>query len=190
MYVSVHGAFQHGIMAPFRRPRRDPPPPQLQHPQHHHLGIEDCNHSAGRDAQRAQRDPASSGTQVHRRRTSRPREDAAKVAVETLRTAARHSEDETHNWSSEAEENLSAESDLEEQQETQEEQPEASVKRAQSKTKPAESDSTKSRTKPLNVKKYSKGELGKGVSASKSPAEGQPAQTNVQVSSFLKYMKI
>lgn len=189
MYVSVHGAFQHGIMAPFRRPRRDPPPPQLQHPQHHHLGIEDCNHSAGRDAQHAQRDPAWSGTQVHRRRTSRPREDAAKVAVETLRTAARHSEDETHNRSHEAEENPSAESDLE-QQETQEEQPEASVKRAQSKAKPAESDSAKSRTKTLNVNKYSKGELGKGGSASQSPAEGQPTQTDVQVSSFLKYMKI
>lgn len=176
-------------MAPFRRPQRDPPPPQLQQPQHHLQAIEDIDHLAGGEApQRAQRHLAAGGrlqrNQVHQRRPNRTREEAAKVVVETLHTAERP-EDEM-----DAQHNLSAESDSENEQEMQEELAGASASsvstnRAQSKTKPTESASCQSETKPQKVNEnLPKDEPSRGSGASKSPAERRPSQTDVQVSSF------
>lgn len=190
-YVGVQASFQYGIMAPFRGPQRDPPPPQLQQPQHHLQAIEDCDHLAGGEApQRAQRHLAAGGrlqrNQAHQRRPNRTREEAAKVVVETLHTAERpYTEDEM-----DAQHNLSAESDSENQQEMQEELAGASASSvcanwAQSKTKPTESVSCQSETKPQKVNEnLPKDEPSRDSGASKSPAEGRPSQTDVQVSSF------
>lgn len=197
MYGSVQAAFRHGITAPFRRPQRDPPPPGLEQPHHHLQAIEDHDDLAGGDApQHGQRQQANDGrlhrNQVHQRRPNRPREEPAK-RVETLRTAEPlYSEDETDAERREAEQNLSAESDSENQQETKEEPTAAgagsvAANTAQSETKPTESDSSQPKTKPLKVnKKPSKDnndELSRDSAASQ-PAGRQPSQTNVQVSSF------
>ncbi|XP_022073754.2 chloride channel CLIC-like protein 1 isoform X2 [Acanthochromis polyacanthus] len=122
MYGSVQAAFQYGIMAPLRRPRRDPPPPPELEPrqpqQPRYLRNEDRDELAGGDApgpeaaprpaarpaprqapspQHApRRRPDAAGNDVHRRRPDRPRKEPPRVVVETLRTAdPRYSEDET-----------------------------------------------------------------------------------------------
>ncbi|MEQ2191078.1 hypothetical protein XENOCAPTIV_020263 [Xenoophorus captivus] len=102
MYGGVHAAFQHGIMAPFRRPRRDPPAPELEHLQRFHPRIEARDYFAGGDAPAHapmlangqqhvswhQGDNARlDGNNIHRRRPNRVREDSAPVGVETLRAA-------------------------------------------------------------------------------------------------------
>ncbi|XP_041646660.1 chloride channel CLIC-like protein 1 [Cheilinus undulatus] len=124
MYGSVHAAFQHGIAAPFRRPRRDPPP-QLE-PRRHLQEIADGDHLAGGDAdQPAPRyradDDRLHRNQVHQRRPNRPREQRTKVVVETLRRELPNSEDETDTRQHEDEQNLSAESDPETLQDANEE---------------------------------------------------------------------
>ncbi|MEQ2178054.1 hypothetical protein GOODEAATRI_009988, partial [Goodea atripinnis] len=94
--------YQHGIMAPFRRPRRDPPAPELEHLQRFHPRIEARDYFAGGDAPAHapmlangqqhvswhQGDNARlDGNNIHRRRPNRVREDSAPVGVETLRAA-------------------------------------------------------------------------------------------------------
>ncbi|XP_042372262.1 chloride channel CLIC-like protein 1 isoform X2 [Plectropomus leopardus] len=164
MYGSVQAAFRHGITAPFRRPRRDPPPPQREHRRPRLQEIEDIDHLAEGDApRRALKHQADNAklhrNQVHRRRPYRPREEPAKVAVETLRTAEPpQNEYETDAAPPGEETNLSAESDSENQQETQEELEgatagSAAANRTQTKTKPTESDSSPTKTKPLKVNK-------------------------------------
>lgn len=187
MYGGVHAAFQHGITAPFRRPRRDPPPPELPQPQPRHLQIED--HLAEGDApQHAPRRRDNEGrlqrNQVHQRR-QRPREEpVAKVVVETLRTAeSPFSEDEMDNQQRETEQNLSAESDTENQQQTQEEPAGESASRAAANTtkpKPAGSDSSESMPKSLEVKEnFSKDGLSRdGAESKPQPAERRPPQTD------------
>ncbi|KAM9357700.1 chloride channel CLIC-like protein 1 [Symphorus nematophorus] len=192
VYLSVQGAFIHGITAPFRRHRRGSPPARLQQ-RDRFLEIEDQDHSAGGDAQQpAQRRRPNDGklhrNQVRQRRPNRPREEPAKVAVETLRTAEpRYSEDETDARSREQEQNLSAESDSENQQETQEERVGAgansvAANTAESKTKPTESDSCPSETEPLKKNENPpKGELSRDNAASKPEAEERrPSQTDVK----------
>ncbi|XP_070688156.1 chloride channel CLIC-like protein 1 [Pempheris klunzingeri] len=195
MYGGVQAAFQHGILAPFRHPRRGPPPPELEQPQRHPQAIEDHDHLAGGDAlQPAQRHRANDGrlhrNQVHQRRPNRPREEPVKVAVETLRTAEPpYSEDETDAEQHEAEQNLSAESDSENQQETREKPTGAraggvAAKTAQSKTKPTETDSSQSKTKPKGKEKPSKDDKDKlsrdGAAPKSQPAAQGPLDADVQ----------
>lgn len=189
MYASVQAAFQYGITAPFRRPRRDPPPLQLDHQQPRLQEIGGGDHLAVEDvAQHAPRHRAEDArlhrNQVHQRRPNRPREEPARVAVETLRTAEPpHSEDETDAERREAEQNLSAESDTENQQEMQEELEGANgrsvaANTTQSKTKPTELKSSPSKTKPLKVnEKFSADKLSSDTS---QPAGRRPSQTEVQ----------
>ncbi|KAM8745454.1 chloride channel CLIC-like protein 1 [Acanthopagrus schlegelii] len=173
MYGSVQAVFQYGIMAPFRRPQRDPPPPQLQQP--NLQAIEDCNQLEAGDAPQQLPRPRVIGDRLNRnrvrqRRPNRPREQPAKVVVETLHTAeAPYSADETDAQQFEAEQNLSAES------------AEASVdaNTDQSQTKPTESDSSQSEPKlPKEKETLSKDDSSRDCAEPQSqPAE---RQTDVQ----------
>ncbi|XP_073332483.1 chloride channel CLIC-like protein 1 [Pagrus major] len=179
MYGGVQAVFQHGIMAPFRRPQRDPPPPQLQPP--NLQAIEDFNHLAAGDAPQQSPRPRVIAdrlyrNQVRQRRPKKPREQQAKVVVETLHTAeAPYSGDETDARQREAEQNLSAES-------AEASASSVDANSAQSQTKPPASDSSPSETKPPKEKEnLSKDELSRDCAESKSqPAERQPSQTDVQ----------
>lgn len=177
-------------MAPFRRPQRDPAPHRLPQQQLDHHSAEDSDHFAGGDSEPLPMHPAIGGrlqrNQVHQRRTNRPREKAAKLVVETLRTAERPlSEDEFDGQPQEVEQPPFADPDSEEQEETHEELTGMSgiTNKAQSKAKPTQSNSSRSEMKPPRKvhENLSKHELG---SESKSPAEKQPSQTAPQVSSF------
>ncbi|XP_070764507.1 chloride channel CLIC-like protein 1 [Enoplosus armatus] len=196
-YVSVPAAFQHGITAPFRRPRSDPSPPQLENPRlpqleqprRHLQGTEDYDPLEGGDAPpHAMRHRADDGTlhrnEVHQRRRSRPREERSKVVVVTVRTCKpSYSEEETDAGLHEAEQNLSAESDLENQEELAGASASSvAADTAQSKTKPIESHSSPSKTKPLKVKEQlCKDEFGRDRAVSRSPpAERRPSKTDVQ----------
>ncbi|XP_034737820.1 chloride channel CLIC-like protein 1 [Etheostoma cragini] len=189
MYGSVQASFRYGIAAPFHRPRRDPPPPPLEHIQE----IKDGDHLAGGDApQHAPRHRVNEDRleidQVRQRRPNRPREEPARVVVETLRTAEPpYSEDETDAMRREAEQNSSAESDSETLQETQEDEEGESASVAanstQTKTKPTESDSSPSKTKPQTGKeKLSQDKTRSRDSAAPKPqpAGRWPSQTDVQ----------
>lgn len=185
-------------MAPFRRPQRDPPPPQLQQQQHQLQGIEDFEQLAlaGGDApQHGQRHQAADGrlqwNRVHQRRPDRPREGAARVVLETLNAAeCSICEDETDAQILETEQNLSSQSDSENQTDTQEELAGVSASsvaanKAQSETEPTESDLCQSEITRLKVNEnLSKDKHRRRIRASKSPAGGKPSQTVVQVSSF------
>ncbi|XP_047444090.1 chloride channel CLIC-like protein 1 isoform X2 [Mugil cephalus] len=211
MYGSVQAAFQHGIMAPLRRPRRDPPHPELQQPQPHHLRIEDHGYLAGGDAPTPapapapapapqpapqpapapqpvlQRAPRQQGDdpRLHRNhvRQRRLREEPPRVVqVNTItNVGAYYSEDETdaqqHEESPEAEQNPSAESDSENQQEIQGAgAARFSADTAQSKTKRTESNSSKSKHKPLTGNNnLPQDEVSREGAAHRSlPAERQP----------------
>lgn len=189
LYGSVQAAFQHGITAPFRRPRRDrPPQPEQQWPRLQE--IEDGDHLAGGDApQHVPRQLANDGrlhrNQVYQRRPNRPREETAKVVVETLRTAEPpYSEDETDAEPQEAEQNLSIESDTENQQETQEELEGASARTVAAnttptKTKPTESDSSPSKAKPVKVnEKLSQDKL--SIDSAAPTSRRQPSKIKVK----------
>lgn len=178
MYGSVQAAFQHGITAPLRRPRRDPPPPLVDEPQPRQR-IEGRDHLAGGDApQQAPRHRADDvrlqRNQVRQRQPNRPREKQTPVDVETLNPSFRGDEIDARRREGgpDPDKNLSADSDPESQQEAQEEPEGASASsasaanRAQTKTKATRSDSSKSEAKP-----------------SSQPAGRQPSHTDVQVSS-------
>lgn len=206
MHGGVQAAFQYGILAPFCRPRREPPPEQLEQPQQRPLGIMYHDNVAGGDApQQAPRHRADDNrlhrNQVHQRRPDRPRERSAKV--ETLRAAHRaHSEDETDAERREEEQNVSAESDSENQQDMQEEPAGAAAcsvdaNKTKSQPKPCASDSDASMDYILSFSRdggRTDGATGdpqvaerlpaKGQSAEKEPAERQPSQTDVQASSL------
>lgn len=181
-------------MAPFRRPHRDPPPPQLLQPQRHIQEIEDRDRLAGGDAPHHEQQWQAADRQLHRnrvyrRRANRPRETAAELFVETLRRADRpYSKDERDSVQHDAEQDLSRVSDTEKQEDTQEERAEArvhdtSADGAQSNTKPAPSDSHQSETKPLKVdKNSSKDKLSRTGDAPESPTKGRPSQVDIQVS--------
>lgn len=193
-YGSVNAAFRYGITAPFRRPRGDPPPPQLR-PRRHVQEIEDSDHLAGGDApQLALRHRANDGrlhrNEVNHRRPNRPTEQRAKVTVETLRTAGpSDSEDEMDAAVYEEQQNLSAESDTETQREIAEELAGASANSGSAnktesncKLNESESESIRSKNKPLKVtEKQSHDESGRDSAASRpQPNERRPSQTDVQ----------
>ncbi|XP_071344028.1 chloride channel CLIC-like protein 1 [Trachinotus anak] len=195
LYAGVQGAFQHGITAPLRRPRRDPPPPELDPPQPR-LRIEGRDRLEGGDApqlapRRRARDNRLDRDQVRQRPTSRPKEREAPVVVETLAAQPVYSEDETdaerREGRSEAEQNLSADSDSANQQETHEEPAgvgasSVATNTSQAKTKPAQSDSSPSKTKPLKVNENRSQDEPRRDNAAIKPqpaAGGQPSQTGV-----------
>ncbi|XP_054909172.1 chloride channel CLIC-like protein 1 isoform X2 [Poeciliopsis prolifica] len=196
IYVSVHAAFQHGIMAPFRRPRRDPPPAELEHNQRPPPRIENRDYLAGGDAPThapplaiaQQHIPRQQGDNAivdrnnfHRRRPNRVKEERAPVGVETLKAAdPRFSEDELdgeqHEESVKAE-NTSVNSGSEDQRETREEveKENAAAKKDQPKNQQTESNLSQAK------KKGSKDELRRNATVEPpQPADMQPSQTNVQ----------
>lgn len=150
MYGSVQATFQHGIMAPFRRPQRDPPPLEL-HQQQRHLEEVEFRHRPGGDAPQPPNDRRLCRNEVHQRLPKRTKKEPAKKVVETLSTA-----DERYTQQQEEEQNLSTGSDSENQPETQEELVEigASGDAANSilsKSKPTKSNSSQSESKPLKA---------------------------------------
>lgn len=194
VYTSVHGAFQYGVLAPFRRPPRDPPAPQLQQPPRQVHEIEDGDHLAGGDGpQCGPRHEAADRQQhknrVYRRRPNAQREAAAPFVVETLRRADRpYTDDEMDSVRPDTEQNLSGVSDPENQEETLEEPAGACVQHtpaptAQTNTKAAKSDSDPSESKQQKVKKSpAKDERSRAGDTLQPLAEGQSAQADVQVS--------
>ncbi|XP_017262516.1 chloride channel CLIC-like protein 1 isoform X2 [Kryptolebias marmoratus] len=204
VYGSVQAAFQYGIMAPLRRPRRDPPPPELEQPPRPALRNEGRDNLAGGDGPVPALAPAPAPAQqhvprqrddnarldrndVHQRRPNRSREKPAPINVETLGNADhQYSGDENdgrHESHPEAEDNSSAESGSEDQQETQDEGRGASAaaNTAQPKNKQTESDSSQRKNKPLKEKqKRSEDEPRDGAAARPQPAEQQPSQIKVQ----------
>lgn len=193
MYGSVQAAFQHGITAPLRRPRRDPPAPELEQPQPQRQRIEGHDPLAGGDA--PQQAPAHQAydhrlnrNQVHRRRLNKA------MNVENIGNAnPAYSGDDTDAARPEAEQSVSAESDSENQRETQEGPAGAtgSSVAAQTKTKPTESKSAQSKAKPSKVNEScSQNEPSREDAAPTSqPAESQPSQTDIEVIFFLNTLK-
>ncbi|XP_034566497.1 chloride channel CLIC-like protein 1 [Notolabrus celidotus] len=193
MYGGVNAAFQHGITAPFRRSRRDPPPPQLG-PRRHVQEIEDADHLAEGDApQQALRHQAHDArlhrNQVNQRRPNRPREQRAEVLVETLHTAGlSDSEDETDAGLREEEQNLSTEPDSDTQQEAHEEMVErtsdskVSADKNKSNTKPTKSPSSQSKNKPLKRgERPAHDESSRDSAASRpQPEERRPSHNDFQ----------
>ncbi|KAM9761897.1 chloride channel CLIC-like protein 1 isoform 2-T2 [Menidia menidia] len=177
VYGSVQAAFQHGIMAPLRGPRRDPPPPELgppqPQPQPRPLRMEGHDALAGGDAPARVQAPAPeriprgqaddvrlNRNNVHQRRPRRVREPPAPIAVETLRTVnPQYSEDETdaerHAESTEVTENPSTGSESESQLETEEEAGGAGAAAANTTqtAKPKESDSSQPKKKTSTPEK-------------------------------------
>ncbi|XP_028817819.1 chloride channel CLIC-like protein 1 [Denticeps clupeoides] len=108
-YGGVNAAFQHGIMAPFQRRRRDPPgPPQVQSrrrvPQ---LQDEDIESDTGAEDVPQPRRPVvhrlgggdAGRAHVRQRRPAKHQEVRHRVYVETLRNADRvYSEDDTDSF--------------------------------------------------------------------------------------------
>uniref|UniRef100_A0A3B3TQH4 Chloride channel CLIC-like protein 1 n=1 Tax=Poecilia latipinna TaxID=48699 RepID=A0A3B3TQH4_9TELE len=207
MYGSVHAAFQHGIMAPFRRPRRDPPPAELEHNQRPPPRIENRDYLAGGDAPAhapplaiaQQHIPRQQGdnarldrNHIHCRRPNRVKEEKAPIGVETLKAAdPRFSEDELDGEQHEERlevENASANSGSEDQQEAPEEvrKENAAAQKDQPKNQQTESNSSQAKKKQIQTKQTgSKDEPRKDVAVkSPQPADIQPSQTDVQVSCF------
>ncbi|XP_034438316.1 chloride channel CLIC-like protein 1 isoform X2 [Hippoglossus hippoglossus] len=191
VYVSVQAAFLHGIMAPLRR--RGPPPPGLQPPQQQPQaqiqGVADHDHLAGRDTQqqgprqqvddgRAHRNP------VHQRHPNRPREKKARVVVQTLQSAA-SSEDETDTEQQEgrpeAEQNLTEESDAENQVENKEEPEEAGANSVAAHTAQAKTKTTP-KAKPMRVSENRSQDQHSGDDAAprSQPAGNPPSHTDVK----------
>ncbi|XP_014908182.1 chloride channel CLIC-like protein 1 isoform X1 [Poecilia latipinna] len=203
MYGSVHAAFQHGIMAPFRRPRRDPPPAELEHNQRPPPRIENRDYLAGGDAPAhapplaiaQQHIPRQQGdnarldrNHIHCRRPNRVKEEKAPIGVETLKAAdPRFSEDELDGEQHEERlevENASANSGSEDQQEAPEEvrKENAAAQKDQPKNQQTESNSSQAKKKQIQTKQTgSKDEPRKDVAVkSPQPADIQPSQTDVQ----------
>nr|XP_046246916.1 chloride channel CLIC-like protein 1 isoform X2 [Scatophagus argus] len=181
-YGSVQAAFQHGITAPFRRPRRDPPPRQLPQPQRRLQEIEDYGHVGEGDAPRyLNQGNGGRGNRnlVHQRPLRR---EPPQMNRGTLHTGERpFSEDEADAPQCMAVQNLSAQN--ENVQDTEEEPAGASASSAaantaQSTSKTKKSDSSQSKTEPLKESKNLPKDDGR---ASKSQqAKGGPSETGVQ----------
>lgn len=174
MYGSVQAAFQHGITAPLRRHRRDPPAPQLAELRPALQRIEGQDPLAGDAPQQAPvyeaRDPRLERNQVHQRPVNRA------VFVENVGNVnGAHSEDEMDAARREDQQML----------ETQRSSAEASGDSAtvQTGTKPTESKAAQSKTKPVKVtENNSQDEPSREDAASRcQPAARGPSQNNVEV---------
>lgn len=185
MYGSVQAAFQHGIMAPLRRPRRDPPPPELEQLQPQR--IEGHDPLAGGDAPQHAPPHQAYDHRLNRNQVRRRLNGA--VNVENIGNAnTAYSADDPDAAQPKEEQTGSAESDSENQRETREELVGArggSVA-AQTRTNPTESKSQQSKAKPLKEnEKCSQDEPSRDSAVPTSPpAERQPSQTDVEVRSF------
>ncbi|KAK2835465.1 hypothetical protein Q5P01_015949 [Channa striata] len=171
MYGSVQAAFQHGIAAPFRRPRGAPPAQEVEQRQAPLQRLDHHAHIGGGDAIMAPHDGRLQRNQVHQRRGNRFPVEPSNLPVETLQTVSLGgSEDEMDGGGHEAELNVSTEPDSENQLETQEEPAGASGRSisAQDKTKPTESVSAQSKVK------------NRDAAAGPKPTEKQPSQTSVE----------
>ncbi|KAL6108020.1 clcc1 [Pungitius sinensis] len=149
MYGGVQAAFQHGIAAPFRRPRGDPPPPQLERPQPRVQEVLAGDNLAGGDAPlQAPMHQAVEG-RLHRNqvRQRQPDRRIEEMGVESLGTAP-SSGDETDGEQREAEPNLSAGSNSENLPEPKGESA-SDVETIISERKATKSDSLPSKSKPL-----------------------------------------
>lgn len=186
MYGSVQAAFQHGITAPLRRPRRDPPAAEVEQPRPQLQRIEGRDPLAGGDAPQQAPPPQPYEHRLHRNQVHRRRPDRS-VNVENIGNAnPAYSEDDTDAARPEAEQSVSA--DSENQRETQEGPAGAtgSSVAAQTKTKTTESKPAQSKAKPLKVNENrSRDEPSREDAALTSePAERQMSQTKVEVSCF------
>ncbi|KAF3690863.1 Chloride channel CLIC-like protein 1 Precursor [Channa argus] len=171
MYGSVQAAFQHGITAPLRGPRRDPPAPELVQPQPRLLGPLGGGDGPPQVPRYQVYDGRLHRNQVHQRRGNRLQMEPSQLPVETLQTVyLSNSEDEMDGGWCEAEQNVSTEPNSENQQEAQEEPTGASGRSlsAQDKTKPTESDSAQSK------------ETNEDSAPRTKPAEKQPSRSDVE----------
>ncbi|XP_069378062.1 chloride channel CLIC-like protein 1 isoform X2 [Paralichthys olivaceus] len=202
VYVSVNAAFLHGITAPLRR--RGPPPPGLQQPQQQPQaqiqGIADLGHLTGNDAeqqgprQQRPRQQADDGrahrNPVRQRHPNRPREEKARVVVETLQAAAR-SEDETDTEQQEgrpeAEQNVTEESDAEIQVEKIEEPEEVDAKSVAAHTAQAKTKTTP-KAKPMRVRENQEKPSRDDAAPRSQPAKQKPFQTDVKHHTFTNWM--
>ncbi|XP_015234135.1 PREDICTED: chloride channel CLIC-like protein 1 isoform X1 [Cyprinodon variegatus] len=196
MYGSVHAAFQHGIMAPFRRPRRDPPP--LDRPHHPPPPmIEDRDYLAGGDApaqapvqpiapqniprQRGE-DARLDRNDVHRRRPNRVQEGPAPAKVETVRAAEPlFSEDERDGEQHKEEPEVVENNSTPAEPGSKDQQGKVEKKKDQMKNQYAASDSNPSQTKGKHVKSKEKDSEDKHSRAdAAAPPEVQSLQTDAQ----------
>lgn len=189
MYGSVQAAFQHGILAPFRRPRGDPPlpepgqhQPQVQMIQvREHLALEnDQLQEPGQQDNDGRLDRA----QVHERNPCRRREKQPPAFVKTLVAAdPPNSEDDTDSerqeQSEELEQNVS--SNAAPNQQVQKEKPSEVSVAAPNNTKPPHSDSSSQSTaNPENSSESST----EDVTLRPQQTERQSSRTDETVSLF------
>ncbi|KAM4575479.1 chloride channel CLIC-like protein 1 isoform 2-T2 [Fundulus diaphanus] len=200
MYGGVQAAFQHGIMGLFRRPQRDPPPPELE--QRPPLRIEDRGYLAAGDA--PARPPMLAIDQQHvpryqgdnarldrnnlqRRPPGRVREAPAPIGVETLQAAeplfsVDGVDGEQHEESPEVAENTSVDSGSEEQQETPEdvEGESPAAKKDVPENQQAESNSSQAKKEQIKTKEPgSQDNPSRDVTAAlPRPTETQRSQTD------------
>lgn len=182
MYLSVHGAFRYGILAPFRHPQIDPPPPQ---PQYHLQGMEDHDQLPQRILPHAPGHLAASVSrnQIQRRRIAKPQQMATKVVVETLRTAERHHGDETDVQLCDTEQSLLNEFDVEEPMQSPTEVTGASANANTVWTEDSTTNTNlpQSQNKQAMEKKKHFQEEASKLTRPKPPAEKQPSQTAIKV---------
>lgn len=189
MYGGVQAAFQHGIAAPFRRPRGDPPPPQLERPQPRVQEVLAGDNLAGGDA------PLQAP--MHQAVEDRPhgnqvRQRQPDPTVESLgRAEPPHGGDETDAEQQEADPNLSAESNSENFHEIEGESAiGVAAETTISKTKATESDSLPSKKRPLIGNELLSPNKVVKDSAATQPAGRQQSSANVQVRCFFIYIKL
>lgn len=192
----MQGAFQYGVLAPFRRPPRDPA--QLQQPPRHFPEIEDGDDDdklAGGDGPHRGLRRQAAGRQRHnnradKRRANAQREAAAPFCVETLRRAdCPYTDDEMDSVRPGTEQNTSGVSDPENQEETLEGAAGAPAPTTQTNTEAAKSDSDHSHRKQQKGKKSSaKDERSRTGDTLETRAEGEsaPAQDQVNFSDNTK----
>ncbi|KAG7514916.1 hypothetical protein JOB18_045416 [Solea senegalensis] len=188
MYGSMQAVFQHGITAPLRRPRRDPPPPEVEPPQPQFQRIQGREHLEELDIQqRRPRQRANDGRlhrhQVLKQQPNRPREEQGQVFVETLLAAdPSHSEDETDSEQWEGNPDLSADLDSNEQQPAAASASGVAAETAPEETISTRSDSSEPKAKPVKVSENrSQDEPSKDHSALKpQPAKRCPSPADVK----------
>nr|XP_040040380.1 chloride channel CLIC-like protein 1 isoform X1 [Gasterosteus aculeatus aculeatus] len=179
MYGGVQAAFQHGIAAPFRRPRGDPPPPQLEQPQPRVQEVLAGDNLAGGDAPLQAPMHQAVEDRLHGNQVRQRQPDPT---VESLgRAEPPHGGDETDAEQQEADPNLSAESNSENFHEIEGESAiGVAAETTISKTKATESDSLPSKKRPLIGNELLSPNKVVKDSAATQPAGRQQSSANVQ----------
>nr|XP_040040381.1 chloride channel CLIC-like protein 1 isoform X2 [Gasterosteus aculeatus aculeatus] len=180
MYGGVQAAFQHGIAAPFRRPRGDPPPPQLEQPQPRVQEVLAGDNLAGGDAPLQAPMHQAVEDRLHGNQVRQRQPDPT---VESLgRAEPPHGGDETDAEQQEADPNLSAESNSENFHEIEGESAiGVAAETTISKTKATESDSLPSKKRPLIGNELLSPNKVVKDSAATQPAGRQQSSANVQL---------